>query len=87
MAPFLDDEAEVYQALVTGLRDYMHKKGFETVIVGVSGGIDSSLVATIATDAFGPEHVDRRLQPFPLLVRGLHRRCPTSGREPWHQAA
>jgi NAD+ synthase (glutamine-hydrolysing) len=53
----LHDEAEVYQALVTGIRDYVHKNGFETVIVGVSGGIDSSLVAAIAADALGPEHV------------------------------
>jgi NAD+ synthase (glutamine-hydrolysing) len=57
MTPPLEDEAEVYKALVTGTRDYVHKNGFETVIVGVSGGIDSSLVATIATDALGPEHV------------------------------
>jgi len=57
VSPYLSDEAEVYQALVTGTRDYVHKNGFETVIVGVSGGIDSSLVATIATDALGPEHV------------------------------
>ncbi|HLF76635.1 MAG TPA: NAD+ synthase, partial [Dehalococcoidia bacterium] len=55
--PFLDDEAEVYQALVLGTRDYVHKNSFDTVIVGISGGIDSSLVATIATDALGPEHV------------------------------
>jgi len=53
----LDHEAEVYQALVTGTRDYVRKNGFETVIVGVSGGIDSSLVATVAADALGPEHV------------------------------
>jgi NAD+ synthase (glutamine-hydrolysing) len=53
----LEAEAEVYAALVTGTRDYVHKNGFETVIVGVSGGIDSSLVATIAADALGPEHV------------------------------
>ena len=53
----LDNEAEVYQALVTGTRDYVHKNGFETVLVGVSGGIDSSIVATIACDAVGPEHV------------------------------
>jgi NAD+ synthase (glutamine-hydrolysing) len=53
----LDHEAELYKALVTGTRDYVHKNGFETVIVGMSGGIDSSLVATIATDALGPEHV------------------------------
>jgi NAD+ synthase (glutamine-hydrolysing) len=56
-APFMDEEAEVYQALVLGTRDYVHKNGFETVIVGVSGGIDSSLVATIAVDALGAEHV------------------------------
>jgi NAD+ synthase (glutamine-hydrolysing) len=55
--PLLDDEAEAYHALVLGTRDYVHKNGFETVIVGVSGGIDSSLVATIACDALGPEHV------------------------------
>ncbi len=53
----LDHEAEVYKALVTGTRDYVHKNGFETVIVGMSGGIDSSLVATIATDALGSDHV------------------------------
>jgi NAD+ synthase (glutamine-hydrolysing) len=53
----LKDEAEVYAALVLGTRDYVHKNGFETVIVGMSGGIDSSLVAAIATDALGPGHV------------------------------
>jgi NAD+ synthase (glutamine-hydrolysing) len=53
----LSEEAEIYAALVTGTRDYVHKNGFETVLVGVSGGIDSSLVATIAADALGPEHV------------------------------
>ena len=57
VSPFLDDEAEVYKALVLGTRDYVHKNGFQTVIVGVSGGVDSSLVATIATDALGPENV------------------------------
>jgi NAD+ synthase (glutamine-hydrolysing) len=53
----LSEEAEIYRALVTGTRDYVHKNGFETVLIGVSGGIDSSLVAAIATDALGPEHV------------------------------
>ncbi len=57
VAPRLEEEPEVYQALVLGTRDYVHKNGFETVIVGVSGGIDSSLVAAIATDALGPQHV------------------------------
>jgi NAD+ synthase (glutamine-hydrolysing) len=56
-APLLSDEEEVFKALVIGTRDYVLKNGFETVLVGVSGGIDSSLVATIAADALGPEHV------------------------------
>lgn len=48
---------EVYQALVLGTRDYVRKNGFQKVLLGVSGGIDSSLVATIATDALGKENV------------------------------
>ena len=50
-------EAEVYQALVVGLRDYVRKNGFEHVVIGLSGGIDSALTAAIAADALGPEHV------------------------------
>lgn len=53
----LDDRAETYQAIVLGLRDYVRKNGFETVLLGVSGGIDSTLVATIACDAIGAENV------------------------------
>jgi NAD+ synthase (glutamine-hydrolysing) len=53
----LDDHAEVYQALVLGLRDYVEKNGFDSVLLGLSGGIDSALVAAIACDAFGPERV------------------------------
>ena len=53
----LSPEAEVYAALVTGTRDYVRKVGFETVLVALSGGIDSSLVATVAVDALGAEHV------------------------------
>jgi NAD+ synthase (glutamine-hydrolysing) len=48
---------EIYRALVLGTRDYTRKNGFQTVVVGVSGGIDSSLVATIAADALGPQNV------------------------------
>ena len=48
---------EVYTALVVGTRDYVRKNGFRTALVGLSGGIDSSLVATIAADALGPENV------------------------------
>jgi len=60
MAPVADrlgDEAEVYAALVTGLRDYVGKNGFSTVVLGLSGGIDSALTATIACDALGAANV------------------------------
>ena len=56
-APALDPVEEVYEALVIGTRDYVRKNGFTDVVVGLSGGIDSSLVATIAVDALGAEHV------------------------------
>jgi NAD+ synthase (glutamine-hydrolysing) len=59
----LDPLAEVYAALVTGVRDYVRKNGFSSVILGLSGGIDSALVATIATDALGPEQVHVVLMP------------------------
>jgi NAD+ synthase (glutamine-hydrolysing) len=61
--PRLDDPAEVYAALVTGTRDYVRKNGFRTVILALSGGIDSALTATIATDAIGPENVHVVLMP------------------------
>lgn len=51
------EEAEVYSALVSGLRDYVHKNGFRKVVIGLSGGIDSAVAATIAADALGPENV------------------------------
>jgi NAD+ synthase (glutamine-hydrolysing) len=53
----LSDDAEVYQALVLGLRDYVRKNGFRSVVIGVSGGIDSALSTAIAVDALGPENV------------------------------
>jgi NAD+ synthase (glutamine-hydrolysing) len=53
----LGDEEEMYLALVTGLRAYVRKNGFRSVLIGLSGGIDSALVAAIAVDALGPEHV------------------------------
>jgi len=55
--PRLDGNAEIYTALVTGLRDYVHKNGFRDVVIGLSGGIDSALTAAIAVDALGPESV------------------------------
>ena len=63
VAPPLDDPAEVYAALVLGTRDYVRKNGFRSVVLGLSGGIDSALVATVASDAIGPEHVHAILLP------------------------
>lgn len=53
----LGPEAEVWSALVTGLRDYVQKNGFTSVLLGLSGGIDSAVVATLAADAVGAENV------------------------------
>ena len=53
----LPDEAEVWEALVLGTRDYLAKTGFTSAYIGLSGGIDSSVVAAIAVDALGPENV------------------------------
>lgn len=52
-----DEEAEVYAALVLGTRDYLAKNGFGDAVIGLSGGIDSSLVAAVAVDALGPARV------------------------------
>lgn len=57
VAPELADAPEVYLALTMGLRDYVRKNGFRRVALGLSGGIDSALVAAIACDALGPENV------------------------------
>ena len=53
----LDELAEIYQALVLGTRDYVHKNGFDKVVIGLSGGVDSSLVTAIAVDALGASNV------------------------------
>ena len=57
IAPRLSDEAEMWQGLVIGLRDYIRKNAFKSVLVGLSGGIDSALVAAIAIDAVGASNV------------------------------
>jgi NAD+ synthase (glutamine-hydrolysing) len=59
----LGEEAAVYEALVTGLRDYVTKNGFREVVIGLSGGIDSALAATIAVDALGPAAVRTLTMP------------------------
>jgi NAD+ synthase (glutamine-hydrolysing) len=61
--PPLSPSAEIYDALVLGTRDYLLKNGFTDAVVGLSGGIDSALVATIAVDALGPEHVHALSMP------------------------
>jgi NAD+ synthase (glutamine-hydrolysing) len=53
----LEKVAEVYQALVLGTRDYVRKNGFKSVVIGLSGGVDSALVACVAVDALGAENV------------------------------
>ena len=63
IAPRLDTLAEVYSALVLAVRDYVAKNGFQSVILGLSGGIDSALTATIASDAIGPSRVHVVLMP------------------------
>lgn len=57
IAARLSDDAQIWQALVIGLRDYVGKNGFKSVLIGLSGGIDSALVATIAVDALGADAV------------------------------
>src|SRR5215831_4945164 len=61
--PRLSEHGEVYAALVTGVRDYVNKNGFGSVIIALSGGIDSALTTTIAADAIGPEQVHVVLMP------------------------
>jgi NAD+ synthase (glutamine-hydrolysing) len=63
LSPHLDELEEIYTALVTGTRDYVRKNGFEKVLIGLSGGIDSSIVATIATDALGSDSVKGMFMP------------------------
>ena len=59
----LDDREEIWQAMVVGLRDYVEKNGFRSVVVGLSGGIDSALVVAIAIDALGAKRVNAVAMP------------------------
>jgi NAD+ synthase (glutamine-hydrolysing) len=69
--PQITEEIEaVYRALALGTRDYVRKCGFKQVVIGVSGGIDSSLVAAIAVDALGPENVTGVAMPGPYSSEG-----------------
>ena len=57
MLPWVSGAEEVYRAMVLGLRDYVNKSGFPGVLLGLSGGVDSAIVAVVAADALGPERV------------------------------
>ena len=64
MAPEQTDEASLYDALVTGVRDYVQKNGFHGVVLGLSGGIDSALTLCIAVDALGADAVEALMMPY-----------------------
>jgi NAD+ synthase (glutamine-hydrolysing) len=70
VVPPLAPVPEVYEALVLGTRDYVRKNGFEHVVIGLSGGIDSSLVAAIAVEALGRENVSGVTMPSPYSSSG-----------------
>ena len=70
LAEPLGPEAEVYAALRTGLHDYVDKNGFERVLIALSGGIDSALVALVAADALGPDRVTCVSMPSPYSSEG-----------------
>ena len=68
--PLPEGDEEVYRALVLGLGDYVRKNGFREVVLGLSGGIDSALVATLAADALGPGAVRALAMPSPFSSAG-----------------
>ncbi|MDA1096395.1 MAG: NAD+ synthase [Chloroflexi bacterium] len=68
--PPMGPAEEVYRALVLGTRDYVRKSGFEKVVIGLSGGIDSALTAVIAADALGPENVTGVAMPSAYSSEG-----------------
>jgi NAD+ synthase len=69
LSPPLPRLAEIYHAMVLGLRDYVDKNGFPGVVLGLSGGIDSALSAAVAADALGPDRVRAVMMPSPYTSR------------------
>lgn len=63
-ASLYEDEARIYQALVMGVKDYVHKNGFSGALLGLSGGIDSALTLAVAVDALGANNVEAVMMPF-----------------------
>jgi NAD+ synthase (glutamine-hydrolysing) len=68
VAEDLSIEAQVYQVLVLGVRDYIGKNGFPSVIIGLSGGVDSALTLAVAVDALGPDKVRAIMMPSPYTA-------------------
>jgi NAD+ synthase (glutamine-hydrolysing) len=73
ISPPLQPIDEIYRALVLGTRDYVRKNGFKHVVIGLSGGIDSSLVAAVAVQALGRENVSGATMPSPFSSTGTRR--------------
>ena len=69
IAPEMSDIELIYQAMVLGLRDYVNKTGFPSVVIGLSGGVDSALTAAVAADALGPARVHAIMMPSPYTSR------------------
>ena len=65
IASELSDIEQIYQAMMLGLRDYVNKTGFPSVVIGLSGGVDSALTAAVAADALGPGRVHTIMMPSP----------------------
>ena len=63
ITPYPSSLEAIYHTLVIGLHDYVHKNGFEQILLGLSGGVDSALVAALAVDALGPEHLLAVMMP------------------------
>ncbi len=69
IAPELEELESIYQAMMLGLRDYVNKTGFPSVVIGLSGGVDSALTAAVAADALGPKRVHTLMMPSPYTSR------------------
>ncbi len=96
-SPVADELAEVYELLTLATHDYVTKNGFHSVVIALSGGIDSAIVATIAVDALGPDNVTTIAMPSRYssehslsdayeLARRQNITCRTAGIEAGHQA-